>query len=174
MGSKGSKGDKPDEGKKKVKVKKPNPKYYVKVLMVGTSSSGKSTLAKQMKIVHCDGFTSEERENYRRILISNLVLALKELITHAQQWRIELACSDVVALFEQMDTFDALTPELVDNIKTLWEDPGNVLHLYIYMLLRAECALRQFNEQKRSVSISRLEIRTERAYYSTSHCTLLL
>ena len=36
----------------------------IKVLLLGTGSSGKTTLCKQMKIVHSGGFTPEEVKSY--------------------------------------------------------------------------------------------------------------
>nr|CAD2155886.1 unnamed protein product [Meloidogyne enterolobii] len=37
----------------------------VKILLLGASDSGKSTIAKQMRILHTDGFTHEERQHYK-------------------------------------------------------------------------------------------------------------
>jgi energy-coupling factor transporter ATP-binding protein EcfA2 len=112
----------------KEKKKPPKAKYYLKLLIIGTSSCGKSTLAKQMKILHCDDFTEEERSNYRKILIFNMCCAIKELIAKAQEFNFvienELSAQNV----SQLDPFEqTLTKENIDDIKMLWEEKGKIL-----------------------------------------------
>lgn len=51
-----------------------------RVLILGIQSSGKSTFAKQMKIIHCNGFRDDEISNYKDILCQNLMLGFKELL----------------------------------------------------------------------------------------------
>lgn len=55
-------------------------KEQARVLILGIQSSGKSTFAKQMKIIHCNGFRDDEISNYKDILCQNLMLAFKELL----------------------------------------------------------------------------------------------
>jgi ABC-type lipoprotein export system ATPase subunit len=55
-----------------------------KVLILGSSDSGKSTLLKQMKILHGKGFTDEERHSEKRKIRSSIlwsVIAILELCT---------------------------------------------------------------------------------------------
>jgi hypothetical protein len=53
--------------------------------MVGTTASGKSTFAKQMKILHMNGFSEAEKEDFKRILVWNLFLVANELLEHANK-----------------------------------------------------------------------------------------
>ena len=46
----------------------------VKLLLLGAGESGKSTIAKQMKIIHLRGFTDMERAGMREVIWSNIVL----------------------------------------------------------------------------------------------------
>lgn len=62
-----------------------DPKYYMKLLMIGTAASGKSTFAKQMKILHMNGFSDAEKEDFKRILVWNLFSVVTELLEHAQK-----------------------------------------------------------------------------------------
>ncbi len=100
--------------------------YYMKVLMVGTSSSGKSTVAKQMKILHSAGFTSSERDNFKMILISNIILSLKELIAQAQLLHIDIEHRNLAETVEKLDPFAvSITPQLIDYVNSLWLDKGS-------------------------------------------------
>lgn len=52
----------------------------VKMLLLGAGESGKSTVAKQMKIIHMDGFTDEERASYKSIIYNNTVASMRVLV----------------------------------------------------------------------------------------------
>ncbi|KAF2075402.1 hypothetical protein CYY_003281 [Polysphondylium violaceum] len=45
----------------------------LKLLLLGTGESGKSTIVKQMKILHHHGFTKEEEEFYKHLIFRNLL-----------------------------------------------------------------------------------------------------
>jgi guanine nucleotide-binding protein G(i) subunit alpha len=102
-------------------------KYYMKLGMIGTSSCGKTTVAKQMRILHCNGFTDEEKENYKKILISNVLVAFKELVNQSKKMGIPIEHEEAGQVLTATDPFgSALTPELVNHIKALWrQDEGN-------------------------------------------------
>lgn len=103
-------------------------KYLMKLGMIGTSSCGKTTVAKQMRILHCNGFTDEEKENYKKILISNVLVAFKELVKQSKNMGVAIEHEDAGQVLTTTDPFSsALTPELVNHIKDLWQDDGNLL-----------------------------------------------
>ena len=52
---------------------------HVKILLLGASESGKSTIVKQMKIINLGGYTEEERIKYRNVIYSNISLTMKNL-----------------------------------------------------------------------------------------------
>ncbi len=101
-------------------------KYLMKLGMIGTSSCGKTTVAKQMRILHCNGFTDEEKENYKKILISNVLVAFKELVNQSKKMGVAIEHEEAGQVLTTTDPFSsALTPELVNHIKALWGDAGN-------------------------------------------------
>lgn len=121
--TKTAKADKPEETTQKKPVKA---KYLMKLGMIGTSSCGKTTVAKQMRILHCNGFTDEEKENYKKILISNVLVAFKELVNQSKKMGVAIQQEEAGQVLTTTDPFSsALTPELVNHIKALWEDAGN-------------------------------------------------
>uniref|UniRef100_A0A8D2MU83 GNAT3 protein n=1 Tax=Zonotrichia albicollis TaxID=44394 RepID=A0A8D2MU83_ZONAL len=102
----------------------------VKLLLLGAGESGKSTIVKQMKIIHKDGFTLEERMEFRPIVYSNavqsilaIVKAMTKLgISYENPGRIEderRLCAMATALED-----GSMSPELVELIKQLWRDGG--------------------------------------------------
>uniref|UniRef100_A0A914XCM7 Uncharacterized protein n=1 Tax=Plectus sambesii TaxID=2011161 RepID=A0A914XCM7_9BILA len=52
----------------------------IKILLLGGPESGKSTVFKQMKIIHMNGFTELDIINYRYLVHSNAALGLSQLI----------------------------------------------------------------------------------------------
>ncbi|GAB5587430.1 hypothetical protein Unana1_02330 [Umbelopsis nana] len=61
-----------------------------KLLILGAGESGKTTVLKQIKIIHGDGFNTE-REDYRRIIRLNALTAIRELCLCMVQNKIMLA-----------------------------------------------------------------------------------
>ena len=49
-------------------------------LITGSGESGKSTLVKQMKIIHGDGYTLEELKAFRPTICDNLVHSMRAVL----------------------------------------------------------------------------------------------
>ncbi len=52
----------------------------IKLLLLGAGESGKSTIAKQMKILHLNGFTKAELMGFKPVLHSNAIEIIQTLI----------------------------------------------------------------------------------------------
>ncbi|KAL2834973.1 guanine nucleotide binding protein, alpha subunit [Aspergillus cavernicola] len=52
----------------------------IKILLLGAGESGKSTIIKQMRIIHSGGFPDDERRQTRAVIYSNIVVAFKVLL----------------------------------------------------------------------------------------------
>ncbi|RCN47606.1 g-protein alpha subunit [Ancylostoma caninum] len=58
----------------------------VKLLLLGAGESGKSTIVKQMKIIHETGYSDEERKQYRPVVFSNTIqVAFRFLSMHTSE-----------------------------------------------------------------------------------------
>lgn len=110
----------PSQGGKPV-----DPRYHMKLGLVGTSSCGKTTLAKQMRILHTRGFTDEERNNYKKILGDNMILAMKEISNQSVHLKIPIENEHLFQKFKGIDPYKTLlTPELANHIRQYWADRG--------------------------------------------------
>ena len=52
----------------------------ITILMLGTANSGKSTIIKQMKILHKNGFSTIERKHYNSLVVGNLTESMHAII----------------------------------------------------------------------------------------------
>lgn len=57
--------------------------------MIGSGESGKSTIVKQMKIIHQNGYTIDELAMYRLTVYKNLVDCAKALVVALEKFDIE-------------------------------------------------------------------------------------
>ncbi|ORY76577.1 putative guanine nucleotide-binding protein alpha-1 subunit [Leucosporidium creatinivorum] len=99
----------------------------VKMLILGTGESGKSTVMKQMTIMHCGGFSDEERVAYAEIIFSNTVQSMQAVLEALPLLSVVLLPSNQEAayLVEEVDPDERSTDkELQDALVALWNDPA--------------------------------------------------
>ena len=58
----------------------PPEKRLVKILLLGAGECGKSTIAKQMKIIHDQGFDKQQKETFRQLVLSNVTSGLSTIL----------------------------------------------------------------------------------------------
>jgi GTPase SAR1 family protein len=105
---------------KQIKQDRDKATYDVKLLLLGTGDSGKSTFAKQMKIMYKGGFTSKELENYGELLLSRSVLSMHALIRATRQLKIRTG-SRLKEPIDRILEAQRLSVELVSDMNLLWE-----------------------------------------------------
>ena len=105
-------------------------KKQVKLLLLGAGESGKSTIAKQMKILHQDGFSEQERVNFKPVVYTNTVQSMVAIVKAMEALDISYSndsCEEdgkkVVKTAAQMEEFD-LSGDVGDSLKLLWADEG--------------------------------------------------
>jgi len=101
----------------------------VKLLLLGAGESGKSTIAKQMKIIHLQGFNTEERNTYKSIIYNNVLGSMRSLVVAAKDKDIPLGkgTEEAAERIRNIDTqvlAGSLTSEMAADIKILWKDEG--------------------------------------------------
>lgn len=55
-----------------------------KILLLGPGDSGKTTVLKQMKILHGDGFSDKDRREFKVKVYENIINAMKSIVMFAQ------------------------------------------------------------------------------------------
>ncbi|KIW12166.1 hypothetical protein PV08_09441 [Exophiala spinifera] len=104
----------------------------VKILLLGAGESGKSTIIKQMRIIHSNGFQEDERVQVRAVIYSNVVVAFRVLYEIMQDEKIEFEdeANEAHAEFlesidSDVDAHEAFRDKRVkEAMVTLWKDAG--------------------------------------------------
>ncbi|XP_037834232.1 guanine nucleotide binding protein (G protein), alpha activating activity polypeptide O, a isoform X2 [Kryptolebias marmoratus] len=103
----------------------------VKLLLLGAGESGKSTIVKQMKIIHEDGFSGDDVKQYKPVVYSNTIQSLAAIVRAMDTLGLEygdkerkadakMVC-DVVSRMEDTEPYSA---ELLGAMMRLWADSG--------------------------------------------------
>ncbi|KAG8976449.1 hypothetical protein FRC05_003692 [Tulasnella sp. 425] len=101
----------------------------VKVLLLGSGDSGKSTILKQMRLIHNVHFSAQEIEGYRQLVFSNVILGLKALLDAMDEFDIEGSeeNKDYLPLFDSFTNLkdgEPFPPQYLTPCAKLWEDPA--------------------------------------------------
>jgi GTPase SAR1 family protein len=113
---------------KQIKQEEREIRKHVKLLLLGAGESGKSTIAKQLKIIHLNGFTPEEKQAAKSVLYSNIVTSIKSLVDAARLTRTKYSdekIAEAASRIEQEDYFAGpLSEQFVNDTLLVWSDPN--------------------------------------------------
>ncbi|KAJ8717980.1 hypothetical protein PYW07_005910 [Mythimna separata] len=103
----------------------------IKLLLLGAGESGKSTIVKQMKIIHESGFTNEDFKQYRPVVYSNTIQSLVAILRAMPNLGITYGNKDresdgkmVFDVIQRMEDTEPFSEELLAAMKRLWADAG--------------------------------------------------
>ncbi|XP_065219593.1 guanine nucleotide-binding protein G(i) subunit alpha [Planococcus citri] len=102
----------------------------VKLLLLGAGESGKSTIVKQMKIIHETGYSREECEEYKPVVYSNTIQSLMTIIKAMDQLGISFNDRNDIEKVKQFYELaryverGEIKRELFTLMKHLWNNPG--------------------------------------------------
>ncbi|KAI9691969.1 MAG: Guanine nucleotide-binding protein alpha-2 subunit [Bogoriella megaspora] len=106
-------------------------KRECKILLLGSGESGKSTIVKQMKIIHQNGYTVDELAMYRLTIYKNVVDCAKALVAAMRQFDIEPEapgtteyCNYLMEYVVDPDPHSALDIRVGQAVTALWNDPA--------------------------------------------------
>jgi guanine nucleotide-binding protein G(i) subunit alpha len=104
-------------------------KNEIKMLLLGAGESGKSTVLKQMKLIHHGGYNDQERDSYKEIIFSNTIQSMRAILEALPQLDLALSPandarrSTILALPAQIEA-EVLPRDVADSIRALWRDPA--------------------------------------------------
>ncbi|XP_049272220.1 G protein alpha q subunit isoform X1 [Rhipicephalus sanguineus] len=101
----------------------------LKLLLLGTGESGKSTFIKQMRIIHGHGYNDEDKKGFIKLVYQNIFMAMQSMIKAREMLKIPFRSPEnqenanlVMSVdYETVTTFEK---PYVDAIKQLWGDDG--------------------------------------------------
>ncbi|XP_007499074.1 guanine nucleotide-binding protein subunit alpha-14 isoform X2 [Monodelphis domestica] len=101
----------------------------LKLLLLGTGESGKSTFIKQMRIIHGSGYSDEDRKGFTKLVYQNIFTAMQAMIRAMETLHIQYISEqnkeNAQMIREvEVDKVSMLPRKQVEAIKKLWEDPG--------------------------------------------------
>jgi len=94
----------------------------IKLLLLGTGDSGKSTFIKQLRRIYQDGFTETEREKFTDVLRQNTLEAMQMLLSACEEWKLKFTKSE--PLTDEIDLVNSaqdLTPDVAKAVIKLWK-----------------------------------------------------
>jgi len=103
----------------------------INILLLGAGESGKSTLVKQMKIIHNDGFSESELLSFKTTVLENLLFSMKYVLNGMGVLRINLDnpknkihAQTVLSCGRCYDERRVMLPFISNAIRCLWQDRG--------------------------------------------------
>lgn len=117
-----------EEIERMIRADKKKAANEVKLLLLGAGESGKSTVLKQMKLIHAGGFTRTERKQWRVVIFTNLVHAFQVIFSAMQEQGREFENPVNVRYAEAVAADPDISPEepfpanCLNPFRSLWED----------------------------------------------------
>ncbi|KAB8337020.1 hypothetical protein FH972_021324 [Carpinus fangiana] len=101
-----------------------------KILLLGSGESGKSTVVKQMKIIHQGGYQPDELALYRVTIYKNLLDCSKAVIAAMGQFELVPENPENTEICQYLNSYELdpdpstiLEPKVGDAVTSLWKDP---------------------------------------------------
>jgi len=113
------------ETSKSTHKKHKKPKHVLRVLTLGISGSGKTTFAKQMKIITLGGFGEDEIKVHKDIVLQNVLVGIQELIKQTEKLEYQVEGDNLkhCRYFTQLHAVEVHWNEKMgEKIKLLWQD----------------------------------------------------
>jgi len=86
----------------------------ITLLLLGPGEAGKSTVAKQLRLIHTGSWDHNERLEYKEIIINNIVKSIREVIEAMTEFGYKLSKENesIVSQLHQMETLNSKWAEL--------------------------------------------------------------
>uniref|UniRef100_A0A671L4F5 Guanine nucleotide-binding protein subunit alpha n=1 Tax=Sinocyclocheilus anshuiensis TaxID=1608454 RepID=A0A671L4F5_9TELE len=114
---------------KQLRRDKRDSRRELKLLLLGTGESGKSTFIKQMRIIHGTGYTDEDKRGFTKLVYQNIFTSMQSMIRATETLKIGYKYEQNKAnamLVKEVDIekVSSFNQPYISAIKMLWTDPG--------------------------------------------------
>uniref|UniRef100_A0A8D0AUJ5 Guanine nucleotide-binding protein subunit alpha n=1 Tax=Sander lucioperca TaxID=283035 RepID=A0A8D0AUJ5_SANLU len=114
---------------KQLRRDKRDSRRELKLLLLGTGESGKSTFIKQMRIIHGAGYSDEDKRGFIRLVYQNIFTSMQSMIRATETLKIpykfEQNRSNAMLVKEvDIEKINGFDYPYIAAIKCLWSDPG--------------------------------------------------
>ncbi|KAI7894017.1 G-protein alpha subunit [Mucor mucedo] len=102
-------------------------KNECKILLLGSGESGKSTIFKQMKILHQNGFSTDELLNWRVTVYRNLIHSAQAVVNALNEFEYQLSDEKVQYEAQRITEYrlqEIIDPLVIDAVISVWHDPA--------------------------------------------------
>ncbi|KAH0625824.1 hypothetical protein JD844_034111 [Phrynosoma platyrhinos] len=104
-------------------------RWELKLLLLGTGESGKSTFIKQMRIIHGVGYTEEDRKAFVKVVYQNIFMSIQAMIKAMETLQIPYDQPENVQNAQLLMGVDSYKTTVLEAhhakmIKSLWKDAG--------------------------------------------------
>ncbi|ORY76358.1 guanine nucleotide binding protein alpha subunit [Protomyces lactucae-debilis] len=101
----------------------------VKILLLGAGESGKTTVLKQMRLIHASGFSVQERQHWRTVVFQNLLVSMRTMLEAMELLEVELRQEneDYIDLFlrdYEIERNEPLPAAFYGAMTRMWQDEG--------------------------------------------------
>ncbi|XP_064186434.1 guanine nucleotide-binding protein subunit alpha-11-like [Anguilla rostrata] len=101
----------------------------IKILLLGTGESGKTTFIKQMRIIHGEGYSEEQCKAFAKLVHQNIFSAVQAMTAAMTALKIPYANKENQGYAEFVQGVDTLQVRQMERghlvaIQRLWADPG--------------------------------------------------
>uniref|UniRef100_A0A8C6UJ99 Guanine nucleotide-binding protein subunit alpha n=1 Tax=Neogobius melanostomus TaxID=47308 RepID=A0A8C6UJ99_9GOBI len=119
---------------KQLRRDKRDSRRELKLLLLGTGESGKSTFIKQMRIIHGTGYSDEDKRGFIRLVYQNIFISMQSMIRATETLKIPFKFEENRAnagLVKEVDIekINSFEEPHISAIRCLWSDPG-ILEAY--------------------------------------------
>ncbi|KAL4634725.1 guanine nucleotide-binding protein subunit alpha-11-like [Arapaima gigas] len=117
------------EIKRILQEQKKRDRQEIKILLLGTGESGKTTFIRQMRIIHGNGFSEDERRSFAKLIFQNIFTSVKSMTDAMVTLRIPYDDPENEVFAEKVREVDTLQMSqlggcYVEGIRRLWADQG--------------------------------------------------
>ncbi|XP_047984273.1 G protein alpha q subunit-like [Leguminivora glycinivorella] len=117
------------EIEKAIKKDKSAARRELKLLLLGTGESGKSTFIKQMRIINGAGYSDDDKKGFIKNIYQNIFMAIQSMIRAMDMLNIQYGDPSMAEKAELVSSIDfesvtSFESPYVEAIKDLWNDSG--------------------------------------------------